>query len=462
MTEEARDDSAPLARPDARRLLSRILDQPDLVAAVRRMPAVTLARLVDHVGLEDAGELVALASTEQVGQLLDQDVWKSARPGANERFDPARFSLWLEVMQEAGDEAAARRLAELPEELVRLALQRLLLVIDLDELAVQMQDLPEDDADQAEKALDGCLHEEFDQYRVMARRHEGWDALVSLLIALDRDHRALFERLMQGCVATTAELAEDSGGLQRLLSRAEMLESDAAAEREDRRAREGYVSPSQAAAFLRLARTTSLEAIRAAKARDPITRAYFREYAPARTATTVAPQAAAGERVADSRLTELLREADVIESRPERMLGAGEVRPDDALLGPALRRLGERDATAHEARVDELGFLANVLLAGASLGGRRPRSLEAAEAAAALCELGLHHELSGSRTSPARDAVERAASLLATTGCEKLLRVAWRLLGVGARDADAPAADALQERIDHLPPAWAALVRSLA
>src|SRR5512135_2143258 len=95
-----------------RRLLTRILERPDLVEAVRLLRLAALLRLVEEVGLEDAGELISLATVEQLQQVFDEDVWKSARPGEDERFDAARFHLWLEVMLEAGEAFAADKLAE--------------------------------------------------------------------------------------------------------------------------------------------------------------------------------------------------------------------------------------------------------------------------------------------------------------------------------------------------------------
>src|SRR4051794_35224104 len=125
-------------RTDAspRALLARILEQPDLVKAVQALPPAALMRLIERVGLEDAGELVALATVEQLRRVFDEDVWRSARPGEDERFDAARFTRWLEVMLEAGERFAADKLAELSEDELTLALHNYVLVISLDELAL--------------------------------------------------------------------------------------------------------------------------------------------------------------------------------------------------------------------------------------------------------------------------------------------------------------------------------------
>ena len=114
-------------RPTPQKLLARVLETPELGAQIRSLPSPVLGKLIDHVGLEDAAELVALATTEQLSQIFDADLWRSERPGEDERFDAQRFLLWLEIMLEAGERFVADRLAELPQELVTLAFHRHLL-----------------------------------------------------------------------------------------------------------------------------------------------------------------------------------------------------------------------------------------------------------------------------------------------------------------------------------------------
>ena len=50
-----------------RSLLSQLISAPDLVQTVRALPAPAFSALIRHVGVEDAGELVALATKEQLG-----------------------------------------------------------------------------------------------------------------------------------------------------------------------------------------------------------------------------------------------------------------------------------------------------------------------------------------------------------------------------------------------------------
>jgi len=54
---------------------------------------------------------VALATTEQLTNIFDLDLWRAHHPGLDEQFDADRLGLWLEVLLEAGASVAAHKLA---------------------------------------------------------------------------------------------------------------------------------------------------------------------------------------------------------------------------------------------------------------------------------------------------------------------------------------------------------------
>lgn len=404
-----------------RQLIAAILEEPELVAAVQALAPQTLGRLVQHVGLEDCGELISLATTAQLERLFDEDLWHNAAPGAEERFDVARFLVWLEVMLEAGDEYVARKLTELPDDLVLLALQQLALVINVDDLAISLLTGAED-VDFTEKALDGCLSLELAEFQIIARQHDGWDTLVTVLTALDRDHHHVLHRWLERCAASSAEYVDDNGGLYNVLTAAEMMESDAAAEREDRRAHEGFVGPSAAASFLALARTTPLADIIAASKPDPITAGYFRQLRPT-------PPVDDDPRAA--RLLALLADAEVADARPS----LPQLEAPDA-VGQAFRhamsRQRQTDPALYGQRMQELAYLANVLVAGAGRAARRLRPFEAAEAAVTFCNVGLEHLALTTGGDPADLLAQHAA---------KLFQIGWHLV---ARDGPAAIAAVIE------------------
>ena len=102
--EAARRSDLPAQRdmPDPRRLLDRILDAPHLARVVPQLPPQVLHRVIQHCGLEDCGELVALLTPEQLARVFDLDLWRAAQPGMDEQFDADRFGVWIEVLVESG------------------------------------------------------------------------------------------------------------------------------------------------------------------------------------------------------------------------------------------------------------------------------------------------------------------------------------------------------------------------
>jgi hypothetical protein len=399
-------------------------------------------RLIDRVGLEDAGELVALATVDQLRRVFDEDVWRSARPGEEERFDAPRFTLWLEVMLEAGERFAADKLAELSEDELALALHDQILVLSLDELALLIAEgeghVP------LEKIVEDRPYLDFGDYRVVARRDEGWDPILAVLNAFDEWHSNTLQRLLERLCRVSSEYIYGQGGLWEVLTAGEMLESDAAADREERRARSGFVAAASARGFLAQARTDDVATLLRAPSRDPISRAFFRYYEAA--PVTVAVEADAPE---PAGLQELLGEA--ADDAPVRRLlpsGRDEAPAAQRLFARVLGELAARDPHRHEERIRELAYLANVLVAGVGVRGTRLRPLDAAEAALATCNLGLERAVANSNDGQARaPSKSRAVEHLERLSCDVLFRVGWRLLH---DEVSQPAAAAIERLATRL------------
>jgi hypothetical protein len=111
-------------------LLDRILETPHLAHVVPRLPPELLHRVIQTCGLEDCGELVALATPRQLAAVFDLDLWRPAQPGLDEQFDADRFGLWLEVMMESGAAVAAQKLAETDVDLAIAGFAQHMLVFD--------------------------------------------------------------------------------------------------------------------------------------------------------------------------------------------------------------------------------------------------------------------------------------------------------------------------------------------
>lgn len=405
------------------RLATTILDSPALVQAVRELEPAALGRLVETVGLESAGDLVALATTRQLAAVFDEDLWSLRQDESVERFDAARFGLWLSVMLEAGEDAVVARLCELPVDFVTLAIHTLVLVVDVDRLGVELADAGED-VDYIEKALDGCLCEEWEEYRWIARDASNWDAVVSALLALDRDHHDVLRGIVERCAAMTAEYIADNGGLYEVLTAAETLEADVAAEREDRRAARGFVSPADARSFLELARREP------SRGRDPITRAYFRELA-RDPKSAQPPLSTPSPGVVE--LTRVLEAAGVTtqaEPAAPRALGGNVAEADDLFgllvtLRSALAELAHERPTVHAERVEELLYVSNVLVAASRGRSRQLRPPEALDAALAVVAYGLELAL---RAPAVKKRAGAALPLVRDTPLERLFSAGFRAL----------------------------------
>ncbi len=400
-------------------LLARLIATPELLPALAALPPVSFAALVRHIGVEDAGEILALASTEQLVTAFDEDLFQNSAPGQRETFDSARFAVWLEVLLEAGESAAAARFVELSEDFAVFALSCAVLVLEEDALRARMEE-GGDDAVAADKALESALCEEIDGYLLIARQPEGFDAVLSLILALDRDHRPFLERILDRCAELSHALLKDLDELATHLSLTDSLAEDVEAEREARRSALGYVEPRAARSFLTLAQKP-LETDVASVEQDPITRAYFRELAPRRQMTAKMPPTNTGNGNVVALLGAVTK---LCEAEPVFPSTAGSA--DQMPIIAALQLLEASAADIFARRVDELWYLANVLLAGAktSSGQGRLRPAEAIEAVLATVSLGALLVVPNSQPSSSA-----LVNLLRDCSADRLFRRASSALG---------------------------------
>jgi hypothetical protein len=418
--------------PPSTKLLLRILERPGLVAAVRELPGAVLSKLIDRIGLEDAGELVALATTAQLERVFDDDLWRADRAGGDETFRPERFALWLRVMLEAGEDVLVQRLSELPQDLLALAVHRLVLVMDMDVLEEQLS--PGDEESQAlERALDTSVVEEWEEFRLIARDPDVWDDVWGALLSLDRDHHDRLRAILEDCCAMSTEYISGQGGLYQVLTADEMLGSDVAAARDDRRVAEGFISPADARAFLELARRGE-----GSDERDAITRAYFRGLGEPRVDSPRRHGAELTAAAGVDDLAALLQEADVIAPSPVQRFTAlpapdgarASEEPRTHLVAPlfeqAMSDLRQRDPERFSTRAREVGYLMNVWIAGGAHEGRRPRPVDALERVLRACEAGVRAQLGTGPVTP-----EKALAVLVRTPADALFRRGFRGSAVG-------------------------------
>jgi hypothetical protein len=459
MSKITKRDRAPRDGGSVEQRLARLLDTTFLARVVPHLPPETLHQLIRYRGLEACGELVTSATPAQLTSLLDLDLWRHAQPGRDEQFDVDRFGEWLEVLVNIGDSVAARTVAALDKDVVIVGLSRYLRVFDPgifeptahsdDEPIDRHEAMREGDSMDVDEAMDvesmhadqapmrdwsgDRLECEVGGYIVRARRTDAWDAIVSLLRALDAEHGNYFHAVMQDCRRLSNSRPEIDG-LDDLLPAPEQHLHDVAIERKRRRSQQGYATPADARAFLQMVRqprhTRSEASATGSIAVNPIVAAYFRAAGEApesssetarspqrmlASSTSASPSTpsrstdahmdATGVPASIEAVIELLTEAGVVPERPRARLEAAGSDPQAARLA-RLRRVMEyvRDTheTAYLTRSRELAFLANALLAGCSVQSRPFTPQEASDAAAAICNLGLERWPAGwpSVTSP--------------------------------------------------------------
>ena len=364
-------------------VLARIVDTPQLALAVPRLQPELLHAVITHCGLADCGELLALTTVEQLSAVFDLDLWKAASPGADEQFDAARFSEWLEVLVDAGAALAAHRLASMNPGLVVTGLSSQIRVFDAATFSPGGEPSGADVTVNAFRERD--LHVEIGGYLLVARQADAWNAIVDVLLALHEDEEQAFHRLMREC-RRLSNAGFELDGLDDLLSDQNQTGFDLASSREQRRDRLGFVMPEEARAFLETARRLQLEA--ELPSRHPVS---FRLPTSAKATAVKKAEAKPGADAAVvTGVIEILRVAGVLTESPRALLEAGrdEHVPINAALNEYLR-LQSEDDVEWATRNSELAFLANALMSGCSVNGRSFTRREAVDATAATCNLGL-------------------------------------------------------------------------
>src|SRR5215472_16850540 len=246
---------APRESQDHRTVLARILDTPHLDHVVPRLQPDLLHRVIQSCGLEVCGELVMLATPEQLTRIFDLDLWRAAEPGMDEQFDGKRFGLWLEVLAECGVEMAAQKLTQIDVEVVVAGLSEHARVL---EGAVVTPYRTTDGIEFIGIRETGELACDIGGYRLVAKRTDSWQAIVEILVSLDTEHPDYFHQVMRGCRALSNS-GRELDGLDNLLAEKDQTMFDLALDRERRRDKKGYVPPAQARAFLEMSRRLRLE-----------------------------------------------------------------------------------------------------------------------------------------------------------------------------------------------------------
>jgi hypothetical protein len=378
---------------ETRDLVRRLLDTTDIALVVPSLPPEVLQRLVDRCGLEACVDLVALTTPSQLRRLLDSDLWRADVPGRDETFDAGRFGEWIEVLIELGVDVAGDRVAAMDLDLVVDGLAAHARVFD----AGAVSSFTTLDGEQmGGRAFRGGEVAAIGGFVLEGQESSAWDAIVELLAHLQSERPAFFHRLMRGCVDLSSRGREMDPSYD-LLDARDYHRAALSFERAERRNAQGYVTPAEARAFLQAARGVRLDGDRPDV--DPVAFACLRDLAQASVdhetsdsgAEGLQADAPPGDRAASvsaaARVTAVMQILvdEGLVTPPRALLTAGTAQKDTPL--EHVRAL----VAADPASEPTLAFLVNVLLSGCPLLGRPFTAQEAADAAAATCNLGLEN-----------------------------------------------------------------------
>ena len=373
------------------RLLQTLRDDPAFPSLLRTLQPAALARLVERVGLNDAGDLMALAPIRNLLQALDESLWKSPLPGGADVFDADELVDWLEAWNEIGDEFVADRLAAMSDEYRALCLSHLVSVGVHHTLAFLA--IPDDEVDIERDTLEpigSCVL--YGPYRVAPAIEDAWDVVHA---SLD----AMWTHCPECLLHTLGRLDGAESMLAAQESR-QQLTIDIASERERHRENLGYVTAPGACAFLLFVATASMEELAALRAYDEETRRHLATFgasddaaSPIHTPENDDDEQEQGEPEHDEG-PQLQR----LRSRAGARTGAdpaGRAAADRSersrapALTALLTELAETDQSAFERCARELAYLANVLKLGVRVRGATMSDIEARDAAYGACERGL-------------------------------------------------------------------------
>ena len=423
----------PVTRHQAsRQLLRTLTDSPALPAFVRQLPSPVLKRLIEHVGVRDAGSLVALTTTNQLREVFEESLWQTLIPGQAETLRPEKFVEWLDVLLEVGPAFAVERLMDLGDTFVVLNFSPLITVFEAS-VAAGHQDPPPCSCMlcQLTERNEGFLV--IGDYVVVARHEDEWESIEMALEGMQDEDAEFLQRVLARCCNAPTVLGYADDG--------QALLEDETFEREQKRERSGFVTPPMAARFLKSTRTDALTELSTQTRYDPISQRYFEQLVAAKRAEVQVDSDARPDTEDDPdqgttsptemrALETALADAQIIgDEKPLLLTGPADNKEIVLPLQSYLDHLLMSNPAAFTNRLSELVFLANVLMAGSWYKGARFKEDEAAQAALACANLGLDYLLAGQgarRPADRFDVVESA--LEHEPGVVGLFRIGWNLL----------------------------------
>ena len=363
-------------------LVDRLQDNPLLPTYIDTLPAPVFKKLVLHIGKEDAQELLRYATDLQIRELIETDAWNSQVPGTEEKFDPAKFLEWILLWQDMSSAFLTAKLVSLGSEMLALALDKYIVVVDLDEVGVS-----------------GPV-DTFSQFGVMTRDEDQWELILNLLVDVWNEDPEFLEEALAYCCMRRSLFVEKT-----YISGNETLEQNVEGRRDHHRRKLGYISSTSAASFLTQAKVTEIDKLIIEVAYDLYTSIHIKAMrkatgsAPKRQQTpgfssTKSDSGAGNVNLFQLKLQELdalLIQHEIVDPAPFDRLLASPNAKEDLYIKRQLRELAKQDPIALDHRQDEIIYLANLLVEGTEVQRNRINELDAIKYVLGTCNLGLEY-----------------------------------------------------------------------
>lgn len=399
-------------------LLEALLKVPSLPAYIQRLPAVTLDRLIERVGLEDCGELLQTVGSEKMNEVLAVSLWTRSAMGKTDALNVSRFVQWVQTWLLDGEETMARRVADMEDELLVCLLKELFQVRIWGGGNISDDDNTGDGNNTGDE-----VDLVFEEYRIYRSSERHWYVVEEMLMTMWARHPDFTLRLLGRCEQDQSAATQVSSGIG-----SDARHEDLAYAREIKRAQAGYVDPVAACAFLIHARSHSLAELRDQRAYDFFTAEYFVRQARNLQRQSASPARSDGRRwlprqiANDQDLTDSTKDGSGLIDRgaatatPEEFAVLDSILRDEGIIGynngsrallaapgggieesdsksstlieRAIVQLARHDPVVSSQRLVELAYLSNIVVVDMKIQGREFSESDAARFAVATANLG--------------------------------------------------------------------------
>ncbi len=229
---------------NSRKNLKSFLVHPQLLTRVQELPSQTLNEIIQSIGLADSQELLVLATSDQLRDILDLNLWQPNKKGL-EVFNHMEFLEWLDVLLEADRKILGIKLQELGADFLCARLTSLIMVFDIEEIALNILGQDQTALDELDRTLDSFPQGDFGEYLLICKDERHWPIIEALFSYLYSDLHSYCTEVLTRFKEKSSDLCEEEG-VDHVVSLLEQALDDELEKWEERRTKHGFVLPKDA------------------------------------------------------------------------------------------------------------------------------------------------------------------------------------------------------------------------